>query len=66
MKRCAVSAEKPPPIVQYERRRDAKGRVETSFAVSLSQRVALYAIIGGSAALADGGTALRALLSLFK
>ncbi|MCA0320338.1 MAG: hypothetical protein LCH88_19970 [Proteobacteria bacterium] len=61
-----MSAEKPPPIVRYERRRDAKGRVETTFAVSLSQRVGLAAILGTSAALADGGTAVRGLLSLLK
>jgi hypothetical protein len=58
MKRCAVSAEKPPPIFRFERRRDAKGRVEVTFAVSLSQRVAIVTIVGASA--------LRALLSLLK
>jgi len=61
-----VSAEKPPPIIRYERGRDAKDRVETTFAVSLSQRVGLAAIVGACAALADGGTAVRVLLSLLK
>ncbi len=61
-----MSVEKPPPIIRYERRRDAKGRVETTFAVSLSQRVGLAAIVGGCAAFADGGTAIRILLSLLK
>lgn len=61
-----MSVEEPPPIIRYERRRDAKGRVETTFAVSLSQRVTIAAILGTSAALADGGAAVRALLSLLK
>jgi len=61
-----VSAEKPPPIVLYERRRDAKGRVETTFAVSVSQRLIICAMVGTTAALTDGAAVFRSLLALFR